>query len=160
MARKSLEEHFLKKIDFESFRYDNQCWEWTACKCGGGYERIRVDGRLALAHRVAYRLYLNQDFPIFSDDRSVVLDHYYCQNPGCVNPFHLELVSLRENTSRGRLSDMNGKKASKYRGVCWHKRDKKWQARIWFEGNSKYLGYFDNEEEAAEAYQEALKNGG
>ena len=43
------------------------------------------------------------------------------------------------------------KSRSRYKGVCWHKRNKKWQAQI--KGNKKhYLGCFDNEIKAAEAY--------
>jgi hypothetical protein len=44
---------------------------------------------------------------------------------------------------------------SGHKGVCWHKRDQKWQARIRHEGKSISLGYFTDVEEAAQAYREA-----
>jgi hypothetical protein len=44
---------------------------------------------------------------------------------------------------------------SGYKGVCWHKRDKKWQARICVNGKYIYLGYYDDSKEAALAYNEA-----
>lgn len=44
--------------------------------------------------------------------------------------------------------------SSKYKGVCWHKRDKKWQSQIKFSGNMYHLGYFENENDAALAYNE------
>jgi hypothetical protein len=44
--------------------------------------------------------------------------------------------------------------SSIYRGVTWFKRDGKWAARIKVDKKSEFLGYFDTEEEAAEAYDE------
>jgi hypothetical protein len=41
---------------------------------------------------------------------------------------------------------------SKYKGVYWEKRYRKWCAAIWFEGRNHYLGSFDVEIEAAKAY--------
>lgn len=41
---------------------------------------------------------------------------------------------------------------SKYRGVLFHKRTKKWQASIQRNKKRTHLGYFDVEEEAAKAY--------
>ena len=41
---------------------------------------------------------------------------------------------------------------SKYKGVSWHKRDKKWQAYIRLNGKLIHLGLFDSEIEAARAY--------
>ncbi len=43
-------------------------------------------------------------------------------------------------------------KTSKYRGVSWHKRDGKWQAQIKVAGENENLGFFDDEEEAARAF--------
>jgi hypothetical protein len=40
---------------------------------------------------------------------------------------------------------------SKYRGVSWRKDSKKWVARVWINGTSYFLGYFDNEDEAGAA---------
>jgi hypothetical protein len=50
---------------------------------------------------------------------------------------------------------------SKYRGVSWLKRDSKWEARIMYDGKQHRLGYFEDEEEAARAYDSAerLKHG-
>ena len=44
---------------------------------------------------------------------------------------------------------------SGYIGVDWHKRDKKWQARICRDRKQKHLGCFDDIEEAARAYDRA-----
>ena len=47
--------------------------------------------------------------------------------------------------------------SSKYKGVHWHKRDNKWQAQIRIDSNPKHLGLYDNEEDAALAYNLAAQ---
>ena len=69
------------------------CHIWTGCK-SFGYGRIGIDGRLLLAHRVAYAMAHGE---ISSED---ILDHL-CRTPACVNPDHLEIVTHRENILRG-----------------------------------------------------------
>jgi len=68
------------------------------------------------------------------------------------NVNNLEIVTQRENTNRKHI-----KSSSKYAGVSWYKRDSKWKAQIQIKGKRKHLGYFDNELEASNAYQKALK---
>ena len=58
----------------------------------------------------------------------------------------------RENT----VKDIKGG-TSKYTGVCWNKRQGKWQGAISLYGKAKHLGYFTEELKAANAYQKALK---
>ena len=65
---------------------------------------------------------------------------------------NLQLISQRENASKDKK---NG--TSKYTGVCWDKAKNKWLANITINGIPKHLGYFFSEEEAHEAYQNALK---
>ena len=42
--------------------------------------------------------------------------------------------------------------SSKYKGVTWRTKLKKWEAQIQTKGKSKYLGYYANENDAARAY--------
>lgn len=79
------------------FKYvdaSGDCWEWTATRSEGGYGRYNHEGRLQAAHRVVWELLVG---PI---PKGHTLDHL-CRNRGCVNPDHLEPVTMRENTLRG-----------------------------------------------------------
>ena len=46
---------------------------------------------------------------------------------------------------------------SRYKGVCWSKRERKWRAVIKFAGVQRHLGYFADEEDAARAYDAAAR---
>eukprot|EP00984_Skeletonema_dohrnii_P000069 scaffold23_cov101-Skeletonema_dohrnii-CCMP3373.AAC.4 len=46
--------------------------------------------------------------------------------------------------------------ASKYTGVSFNKQMKKWQAQIRINGKVRYIGYYENEEEAAADYARAV----
>lgn len=81
------------------------CWDWTAYKTKEGYGRIGINGRLYLAHRVSYE-WVKGKIP-----EGLVIDHL-CGNPSCVNPDHLESVTQKENTHRGKLVESLKKRSS------------------------------------------------
>lgn len=64
---------------------------------------------------------------------------------------NLQLVSNRKNTSKDKKNC-----TSKYTGVCWSKKLKKWCSSIRINGKKKHLGYFENEIDASDSYQKAL----
>lgn len=81
------------------------CWEWTASLSHGyGQFWIREVGRPVKAHRAAYEMLVG---PI---PDGLCIDHL-CRNRACVNPSHMQPVTLRENLIRGNgFSGLNDRK--------------------------------------------------
>ena len=50
-------------------------------------------------------------------------------------------------------SSVRSNKNTKYKGISFHKPSGKWRARININGKTKYLGYYENEIIAANAYE-------
>lgn len=71
------------------------CWLWTATRTQNGYGQFGLQGQMAYAHRVAWELTCG---PI---PEGLQIDHL-CRVRNCVNPGHLEPVTSRVNTLRGK----------------------------------------------------------
>lgn len=79
---------------------------------------------------------------------SVALLNFPHETPQAASPTAL---LAEKGRARKRLT------SSKYRGVTWASRERKWVARIWANGAATSLGYFDNEREAARAWDVAAR---
>ena len=100
------------------------CWPWTGPRDWDGYGLYGVwdpSGRVRTtlrAHRVSYQLV----YGTLPDDLG--LDHYLCDDPGCVRPNHLRPATDRENTLRGNSPPaQNARKTRCLRGHPFNERN-------------------------------------
>ena len=66
----------------------------------------------------------------------------------CVS--NLRYASHQENQMNKRKTTTDT--TSKYKGVYWNRDKSKWHSRVWIDRKSTHLGLFDDEKEAARAY--------
>jgi hypothetical protein len=88
---RELPDRILDKISPEPM---SGCWLWTSTLMHEGYGVISINGKQMRAHRLTYML-LRGPIP-----EHLQVDHL-CRLRCCVNPAHMELVTLQENSRRG-----------------------------------------------------------
>lgn len=128
-------------IDAADFERVNQ-YKWYArlAKSGIWYAMRNTPGhprKTLLLHRF-----------ITNAPPGVDIDHWDRDGLNC------QRYNLREcdNAKNMHNRKRNKKGTSQYKGVHWHTRNSKWLASIQVNHNKMHLGLFDNEEDAARAY--------
>lgn len=94
-----------ERLALHSIRTESGCIEWTAAKNSSGYGQIKYNGKMSLAHRVAYEVAHGEI------DASLCVMHS-CDNPACINIAHLSLGTHQDNiadrTRKGRENPVQG----------------------------------------------------
>ncbi len=90
---------------------------------------------------------------IMNQPKGFLVDHKNC------NPLDNRKTNLRLATPSQNMQNKKKRKntSSRFIGVSFHKRFRKWQSSIHFEGKKIALGYFHNEIDAAKARDKAAK---
>jgi hypothetical protein len=117
-----------------------QGWHLCNLKPGfKGYVKIMLNYKSYKVHRIIGMVYLGLDI----NDPNKQIDHINrCKTNNNVN--NLQIVTNSENHFN-----------KEAKGYSWNIRNKKWMAYISVNKKRKHLGYFDNEEDARNAYLEA-----
>lgn len=110
-----------------SSKYVGVSWDKNSKKW---ISRIRINGKI-------------KHLGMFNSEENAA--KYYQDALTCVQENSIEYIKVKKSKTH-----------SKFKGVSYIKKNKKWFSQITINGKRKYLGCFNSEEEASEAYQNAL----
>lgn len=104
-----------------------------------GYNRVKCKGKMYFRHRIMGYCFLGLDI----DDPKQQIDH-------------IDRIKLNNHISNLRIVTNQQNQFNRgAKGYCWHKQKNKWQSSIALNGKVKFLGLFDTEDDAHNAYLEA-----
>lgn len=108
------------------------------------YNTININGKMIMRHRLLAYCFLGLNDIVGKKNNDDCIDH--------INntPLDNRVANLRITTHQG-----NQQNRPKAKGYTWCKRTKKWNALIGLNGKKHFLGYYDTEEEAHQAYLRA-----
>jgi hypothetical protein len=155
----------LEDIESCGDRTEDGCLLWKHTCTGKrswnnmqGYGKVWTGDRDARVIRVVWHHFVDNTFPLWMEgDRGGLVPNHLCPNTNCYEPTHLELETTRNNVIKGKLCDLREGMTSQYVGVRWVKESRKWVAKIYWQGRHRYIGSFDDELDAANAYQDFIK---
>lgn len=104
---------------------------------GRGYVNIKLNQKAYLAHRLVYLWHYGY--------LPAVLDHIN----GDPRDNRIENLRAATPSQNQHNRSLNRNNTSGYKGVCWNKGSKKWQAKVKKNNVYKHLGFFDDILDAA-----------
>lgn len=112
-----------------------------------GYSAIRIDGKIYPAHRLAW-LHMHGDWPVGQIDHINTIKTDNSER-------NLRDVTRTVNQQNRKQAQSNSKTG--LLGVCFDKRKSKYLAQIKAPGRGKFIGYFDDSNDAQAAYLDAKR---
>ena len=147
MKKIPLTQNKLASIDNEDFELISQ-YKWCVSK----KHSISYAITSAIKNNIKTTLKMHRLIMKIVDPK-IQIDHV--DGDGLNNQkLNLRICTSQQNQ---RNRQKNKVSSSKFKGIWWDKRVKKWQVSIQIGKKRKHLGYFHNEIEAAKAYDTAAK---
>ena len=126
-------------------------YNWYTSGSNGSLYAVRNTGQRRGQKRVAVKMHRE----ILKVPDGMFVDHI--NHNGLDNrKANLRPATQAQNARNRRKRSVN-KVHSKFKGLTWYKNQNRWAARIMVNRKSKFIGYFDNEHDAAKAYDIAAK---
>ena len=117
-------------------------WELKGTILNNGYRQVMINDKKYQYHRVVYFVH-NENWEIHDSSMDNMIDHIDQDR------LNNNIENLRVVTHSQNQWNQNRK------GYCIVKASGKYMARIKVDGKDKYLGYFENEDDARNAYLNA-----
>ena len=114
---------FLERFWSHVRIHESGCWLWTGFLSPNGYGNVTMRQGLTHegAHRMSWQLHTREPIP-----EGLQIDHL-CRNRACVNPQHLEVVTIKQNLLRGNTRAASN--ASKTHCLNGHEFDRNYKNR-------------------------------
>ena len=121
------------------------------------------------ANKICHNFYALTNIKKANKKPTILLMHRLIMNisDSKIHTDHIDSNGLNNQKSNLRIctnqqnnfnkNKQRGNYTSSFKGVSWFKRDKNWRSYITINNKFKHLGYFDNQKEAAKAYDIAAK---
>lgn len=94
LTEEHIRNRILHRLRLSCRRVESGCWEWKLSTNNKGYGRMKYEGRLVLAHRLAaYACGIIDDLE--PSPNNIIL--HTCNNPRCCHPEHLKKGTQSEN---------------------------------------------------------------
>ncbi len=136
-------------VDEEEYERLNQ-YKWCAVKYGDNFYANRNGGKRGKQSRT---FIVKMHREVLGDPPGMIVDHI--NHNGLDNrKANLRIVTREQNLYNSRK---NNSGTSKYKGVTFFKRDKRWRAYITHKKKHIFIGSFPDEQAAAKAYDEKAK---
>ena len=127
-------------------------YKWYAIRCKNTF----YAGRNARCPKTKKKLYIKIHREILKVPDGMFVDHI--NRNGLDNrKANLRPVTRAQNILNRPYNFKRKNSPSKYKGVSWHKHQKKWHVILCHKGKRKSIGYFHDEIEAAKAYDRAAR---
>lgn len=125
--------------------------KWYAMQC----RNTCYAGRNSKTGKDGKRIYIKMHREVLKPPQGFVVDHI--NRNGLDNRNANLRLATRAQNSLNRPYIKRPNSPSKYKGVTWHKAQRKWAVQICYNGIHKNVGYFHDEIEAGKAYDKAAK---